>query len=251
MSRRQTPPLEIPDGFKLGAEFDHESWRRHELVVDLSGDVHCYVGFISDDQPPDLAYYGVGVGLREGRDSHQFVKLQRGMLMKRAFLRPDTHYRVVDNHFLVLPSGSNPYFGVVSRPNNEENAELTRQVFGGTLSEIESVARALAKVTGLTFHEMARLPRITFSSKRDNDCDISGALIPSNFPYVAFDESKCRWGHVSLHSFYRLLAFMCPEHRESPVRNTLLKYEVSPDVLVRLLNCAELYNEPLRGPARM
>jgi hypothetical protein len=250
MVRRARPSAEVPPGFILGANIDLSSWHGGELVVDVADNVHCYVGYTSENQPFDLPYYAPCVALRDkgGRASYRFVELRRGMLRKTSFLRDDSHYCLLDDRWLVLPRGAESYFGVIDRKSREEDVERTRQVFGGTRSDIESVATALSKIIGRGYHEMVQLPRVTFSRTRNNSCDISGCLIPKDFPYLAFENSQYDWSHMSLHAFFRLLAFLCPSGRANPVRRALLETGVSEDVLSILLRGAEEYGQPLPYP---
>lgn len=243
-------PVELPPGFVLGASIDLSSLHGGELVVDVAGNVHCYVGYAREDQPFDLPWYSPCVALRDkgGRASYRFVKLQRGMLRRTAFLREDEHYRFLDDRWLILPRGADSYFGVIERKSREEDVARTREVFGGTRSDIESVAKALSKVIGRDYHEIAQLPRVTFSRTRSNSCDISGCLIPKDFPYLAFEDAQYDWSHVSLHAFYKLLAFFCPSGRTSPGRQALLGSGASEEVLNILLKAAEEYGHPFPFP---
>lgn len=249
MVRRTRPLVEIPPGYVLGAKVDISSWHGGELVVDVAGNAHCYVGYTTAGQPFDLPYYSPCVALRdkEGRASYRFVELQRGMLRRTGFLRDDGHYRVLDDRWLILPRGAESYFGVIERDSRGEDVELTRQIFGGTRADIESAARALSKVVGRGYHEMVQLPRVTFSRTRNNSCDISRCLIPKDFPYLAFEGSQYNWSHVSLHAFYRLLSFLCPSGG-SPVQRALLEAGVSSEVLSILLEAAAQYGDPLPYP---
>lgn len=243
LRHRTKPPVEIPPGYVLGINVDLTSWHGGELVLDIAGNAHCYIGYTKSDQPFDLPYYSPCVALRDkgGRASYRFVELRRGMLRKSGFLRDDGYYRVLDDRWLLLPRGAESYFGVIERTSRGEDIELTRQVFGGTLEDIESVAMALSKTIG------RRQPRVTFSRTRNNSCDISGCLIPRNFPYLAFEDSQYDWSHVSLHAFYRILSLLCPG-RGSSVQHALIEEGASPETLKVLLEAASEYGDPLHHP---
>jgi len=227
---RKHPP---PAGFVLGKKIDLESWRAHTIAVGEAGRVYCFVGYIAEDQPRDLAYYAPSVALRrrDGRASHRFVSLSRGTLSRSGFLSDDEYYRVLPDRYVVLPTGTESYFGVISERDRSEDLELTRSVFGGTYQEIESVAIALAIVVGRESRQIMRLPRLTFSKARDNRCDVTGCSIPREFPYVAFEEAQQDWSHVSLHGLYRLLSFLCPEPQQSPVWQALRDAGIEEDIL--------------------
>jgi hypothetical protein len=179
------------------------------MFADLGGNTHCIVGYRTKDQPRDLPYYHPSVAARDrdGRSSYRFVELRKGTLAQSSFLRNDQYYRPINDRWLVLPSGADTYFGVISRRDRAEDELMTRQLFGGTAGDITAVAGAFSHLIGRGYREIVRLPRVTFSKTRNNECDISGCLIPKDFPYVAFEDSQYAWSHISLHGFYRLLSF--------------------------------------------
>lgn len=247
MARTKLLPSARPPGFVLGSEVDISSWYGGELVLDVSQRVQCFLGYRRDEQPHNLPWYSPSVALhdRDGRSSCRFVELRQGVLERTNFLRDDAYYKVIDDRRVLLPKGASSDFGVVFKDGAEDD-ELTRQVFGGTRQEFEAVAHALAPVAGRSFHEMLQLPRVTFSKTRSNYCDVTGCLIPKDFPYVAFDTAECDWSHVSLYGLYRLIAFMCPTRSTSPVQVALENAGISSE-LVRLfmnngMNASPIYS---------
>jgi hypothetical protein len=120
----------------------------------------------------------------------------------------------------------------------EEDLELTRQLFGGTFDEAESCAVSLAKLFGRYYGEIIRLPRIAFSKTRENKCDLTGCLIPRNFPYIAFEQSEYDWSHVSLFGFYRLLSLLCSKNRKSAISCALQDDGIDESLLERLIEWA-------------
>jgi hypothetical protein len=239
---------DVPPGFVLGSSIDLSSWHGKELIVDLAGSMYCILGYMKKEQPNELPYYSPSVALHDanGRKSYRFVELSRGMLRRSGFLRDESYYRILDDHFLIFPRGADSYFGVVHRKDREESVELTRKVFGGTREDIETVAKALAEVIGRGYHEILQLPRVTFSRTRSNSCDLSGCLIPKDFPYLAFESSQYAWSHLSLHAFYRLLSLLCP--KGSAIRRALLDSGVPEEVLNLLLKGSEEPSSPLPYP---
>jgi hypothetical protein len=235
VARRSETSITPPPGFVLGKDIDLSLWHDSEIAIDMNGRVYCYVGYKSEKEHNHLPYYSPSVALRErdGRTSFRFVELFQGSLSVSGFFRDDQFYQVLSDRRVVFPRGSISYFGVLSRDRGTEDATLTRAVFGGTHEEIEGVATAFAKVSGRSYHEMARLPRLTFSKTQDNRCDVSGCLIPKNFPYIAFEDAQYSWSHVSLHGFYRLLAFLCPPSRPSPIAQAMVSSGITEDVLKR------------------
>ena len=208
-------------------------------MVDSGGSAHCFLGYQRDEQPFDLAWYSPSVALhdKDGLGSYRFVELRRGIIERRGFLRRDDYYKVLKDRHLLLPRATSSYFGVV-HGGEDEDEDLTRQVFGATRREYLQIARAVAKVVGRTFHDALDLPRLTFSKTRSNRCDVSGCLIPKNFPYVAFDSAQYDWSHVSLFGLSRLLSFLCPSDDRSPTKNALLQAGADPQVMHKLVEGA-------------
>ncbi|MHB0990082.1 MAG: hypothetical protein ACYC3O_03825 [Burkholderiales bacterium] len=155
MKRRNALPTEIPPGFVKGSAIDPATWHGKKLVVDFDGGVQCFLGYRRKKQPDDLPYFGPSVASRDpdSRKSNRFVKLSSGSIVQGGFLRDDEYYRMLEDRWLMLPSGSNSYFGVISKDKREPDDELTRAFFGGTLTEIEQVSIALARFVGRSYHE--------------------------------------------------------------------------------------------------
>lgn len=212
-----------------------------------SGEIECFIGYRKKKQPHNLTYYHPSVADREpgGRTSFGFIKLYQGVLHRGSFLRDDSYYQPVSDKWLVLPKGTDGYFGIIDRDTRDEDAELTRKIFGASIEDITEVATALAQTIGRGHHEMLRLPRVTFSKTRDNTCDISGCLIPSNFPYIAFDQAQYAWSHVSLYGFYRLLGFLCSQKRRNSLRGSIIDQQVPEELLDALIGNSDFYGFPI------
>lgn len=250
MAGRTNPIAAPPEGFIQGKDIDLSTWHGGEIIIDQRGRVHSILGYRREAQSRDLPYYPPSVALRDrdGKYSHRFVELFHGTLQETSFLRAESWYRIVDDHWLILPSGADPYFGVISRADRREHEPYTQATFGGTFKEIAMVARALAPIAGRSYHQMADLPRLTFSKTRDNRCDISNCLIPRSFPYLAFESAQYDWSHVSLHGFYRLLAFLFPVRTDSLIWKTFRESGISEDLLTRFVENGDGNAQPL--PAR-
>jgi hypothetical protein len=95
MKRKDILPSEAPQGFVLGSTIDVSSLHGHAIFVDLSGHLHCILGYRRENQPPDLPFYHSSVAARDnnGRTSYRFVELRRGALARSGFLRDDQYYR--------------------------------------------------------------------------------------------------------------------------------------------------------------
>ncbi len=250
MRKRATQPTEIPPGFVLGSKIDVADWHGPGIFVDLIGNIHCIVGYRTKDQPKDIPYYHPSVAAkdRDCRSSYRFVELRKGTLAKSGFLRDDQHYRRIDDCWLVFPSGADSYFGVIKKHDRAVEELMTRQLFGGTAEEITTVASVLARLMGRGYHEAVRLPRVTFSKTRQNECDITGCLIPKDFPYVAFEDSQYAWSHVSLHGFWRLLSFLCGRTSANALRTAMLDSDLEAELLDALIANADSAGEPLPFP---
>lgn len=229
------PPLQPPDGFLPRESLGLESWHRGTIAVDATGKAHCYLGYRAPGQDASLQLVSPQVGLRtpEGLASRHFVSLERGRLSWSQFLSASGYYRLVDDKCVRFPTGANSHFCVLDLGSREEDAELTRQVFGATAEEYQQIADAIGRATGLTEW---RSPRVTFSRAGDNLCDMTGGLIPREFPYVAFAESQYHWGHVSLWGMCRFVAFVCPSRRASRVRGLLVEEGVSESLIDRVVD---------------
>lgn len=233
--------------YVTGDKLDPADWREWNVAQGRSGRAIRYLGYRSQGQPSTRPYYAVSVAARspDGRDSHGFVKLSSGALRYSRFFRSDSHYRVLNNRILTLPRGASNYFGVIDSDSREEDPGLTQDLFGGTIDELLTVATAFGKVCGRR-HEYAGLPRVTFSNSRENKCEITGCLIPRQFPYIAFAQSQYEWGHVSLFGFYRLLGLTCSSDRDSPIHAALLAEGVDPNSLDRFIEAGRMYGWPIR-----
>lgn len=240
MPRKPSRPRTPPPTFTSGAQISLDSWYSGDLAVDETGSAYCYVGYQNDLQPYGAPYQEVAVARRDpkARDSDLFVRLFGGTLFLSPFLQEDRFYHVLRDRRLVLPGGSDSYFGVTRRDDQSEDAELTRQLFGGTHEEITALARTVARVTGRVPSPMGGRPHLTFSRSRNNTCDLSGCLIPREFPYVAFEAAEYVWGHVSLYGLYRLLGFLCPDADRSPMGSEMVKLGIDSGPLKTFVDCA-------------
>lgn len=219
----------------LGKSIDLSKWYGHEIVLDTNSQVHCVLGYRSENEPHDIPYRPPCVAAldRDGRSSFGFIELRRGVLCRTHFFKDDDYYRVLEDRLLVLPIGSNSYFGVISRDDRSEDESLTRCIFGGTYREIEAVAVAFANIAGRTYDEGIHPPKLTFSKSRNNRCDLTGCLIPREFPYIAFEAAQCDWSHLSLYGFYRILSFLC--RSAGLVAQALLKSGITEETISRMV----------------
>ena len=241
--RQRDPSTE--QGFIPGSQIGLESDLR-PITVTQAGRASCLLGYQSEKTArSDLPYYHPRVALREpqGLSSSRFVYLERGMLYASTYFRPDWLYRLVEDRWLVLPSGAQSYFGIISTDGEREEDEgLTRQIFGATHTELSEATTAWGRVMG--WHELV-LPRVTFSKTRENACDLTGALIPREFPYITFGHAQSRWSHVSFVGFYRLVSLTCGGRAESAMGRGLVNEGLQEELVERLVEYGYSMETPL------
>ena len=187
-----------------------ENWDDTCVARTGRGEAISYVGYRPEIPSSESPYFATSVAAqhRENPSARRFVRLMRGTLSLDSFFPAIKSVTIIQNHHLVLPTGSNSYFGVVDRSTSREHADLTREIFGATYNELTEASDIIGIFTGRISNEYGAAGRVTFSRSRSNNCDLCRCLIPHRFPYLAFEQSAYQWGHVSLYGFYRLLAFL-------------------------------------------
>jgi hypothetical protein len=190
MKRRAKLPADPPPGFICGADIDLSHWHDHSVAIGVSGDAYCYLGYRPEgrtrfDPPHDLAYFAPSTGTRrmKGRESYRFVRLYGGALRYDRFFVDEAYYNILVDRVVHLPVGANSYFGVQRHGMSGEDTELTRQLFGSTAEELSGLIAAFGALVG-------HMPRVTFSKTNVNHCDLTRAVIPKAFPYIAFAGSQ-------------------------------------------------------------
>ena len=131
---------------------------------------------------------------------------------------------------LWLPS-VDTYYGVLL--DHQEDAELTRAVFGLTCYELQKLLEAYAKVFG-TYNDYFQYPRLTRSIRSTNYCDMSDVWVPEKFPYITFKESGQDFSHVSLWGFYRHIQLLTDRRMNSVASQALLQSGADEDLLNRV-----------------
>lgn len=231
----------LVSGHEINLEGSHGG-----LLVEHKGKVQCLVGY----RPPGtseggLPYFAPAASLRyqDARQHRRFVYLTRGTLHLEDYFSKDATYRVRSDRWISMPSGAITHFGVLDRSNRETDVELTRQVFGATFQDLSQAGTAWAAVFG--YPSPFLVPRVTFSKTRDNDCELTGCLIPREFPYMAFERSQGMWGHVSLRGFYKLLSLACLGRTDSPAAKALLGAGLEHEVLEEIISSSQSIARPL------
>ena len=235
----------LPEGFVKGKDIDPSHLNGHLLAIDPAGKLSCYIGYRRKDQPSDIPYYSISVAAKEPTDKWRsnFIELNKGTITRTSFLLEGGDYKILSDHRLVLPTGVYCDFGIVGPDGYDD--DLTQQAFGGTHEELTNAALAFAVATG-NVDRYENSPRLTFSKTQDNDCDLTDCLIPQRFPFIAFAGTQYLWGHVSLHGFFRTLAFVA--RRNGDVYHKMLENGLPSAVLDRLLDMRfGIYSSPLRS----
>lgn len=228
MNEMNLIPLESVDktGLRAGA-----------FIGDNIGRLTCYFGYRPPTIQRDLFCYALSLGFREARDESYdyFVKLVNGALLWTH--RPDpqvSQYYYAPGYQLVLPCGTQCHFSIGSR-DSQEDRELTEMAFGFVKSDLDVLVDAYCKAMNITGY---RVGRITFSKTGVNNCDLTGALIPREFPYVTFAEPRHKWSHVTLYGFYCHLAFLLKEGRSSLMYEPLVDAGAKTEWLERVRKIA-------------
>lgn len=226
-----------------------ENWDDTYVARTARGDAISYVGYRPENSPGESPYFATSVAARDREDpsARRFVRLMRGTLSLDSFLPAIQSVTIVQDHHLVLPTGSDAYFGVVDRSTSREHADLTREIFGATSNELTEAADIIGIIAGRISDEYGAAGRVTFSRTRSNNCNLCGCLIPYRFPYLAFEQSGYRWGHVSLCGFYRLLAFLSNGSKGSPFSAALIDRGIGPDTLQHMIDAGGHYANPIPG----
>lgn len=221
----------------------------YELTISEHGHIDYYLGYREGRE-----MFSISGAPRSGvkPTERRFVSVEKGCLTLSSFLNARTRYRVYDEYRVVLPVGSNNYFGVSHRISGEEEPALTRAIFGATFADLRKLITAFVQVVDGPGQNWSRYPSITFSKQRDNVCDLTDALIPKWFPYIAFTESTYFKGHVSLYGFYLQLAFLCDRSKEigtmpgNQFYHELIAAGVDAEALDYILDASPIIHHPLR-----
>lgn len=215
-----------------------------EIFISDTDTIFCYSGICMSDME------------RRSRDSFMRPYYMRGMHStdKKISKEITGFYRIVDGCIVLdnyidanfyskhlykkidcgirFPAPDNYYAVLV---NGEEDAYLTREIFGLTHEEITSLLEAYAEVMG-TNRIYSAYPRLTKSPRSVNYCDITELWIPEGFPYVAFNDSGYHFSHVSLWGFYRHIQLLTGYKMNSIFSIALLKHGASEEALSRVFN---------------
>ncbi len=99
-------------------------------------------------------------------------------------------------------------YGIMRRIGFEErkfDVELTRRIYGMEFDALEELVVGYGIALRHDLGPHPYLPRCTeriTCSLQSNGCDLTGNLIPDNFPYVTTTESMYWGGHISIAAFY-------------------------------------------------
>ena len=191
-----------------------------------------YVGFLPIEERNKNSFYFTGAGhrYRNKENESRYARLETGTLFWDSFLDDQGRFKELEEFRVALPKGSDNFFGVVERGNRTENEGLTREFFGATFEELKELVVAYS---GLLHSKPSGYwkPRVTFSGKRSNQCELSGCLIPRNFPYIAFAHSENAWSHISLFGFYNHLNFLRSDSKRNAFHLRMVQQGIEEDLL--------------------
>lgn len=194
----------------------------------------CLYGFRPPDTATDIFCYSPSVGFKsEYQDKEKyFIVLEFGALVwtyKLTFFSPTTY--IANNLFALLPRGSDNNFGIFDK-NRKLNKQATISAFGFTFAELEEIIQAYCKAFALYGYKEGR---ITFSNSRDNNCDLTGNVIPRQFPYITFAQSDYLWSHISFIGFYSHLSLLMQNGNESAFYQVMVDSGCSEELLERVI----------------
>lgn len=213
-----------------------------EIFISEDDKVFCYLGICLENQELHKRscfmhpYYMQGkhsTDKRVAKEIKDFYRLAEGCIVLDKYVdadsRNDRIYKRIDAD-IRFPALDTYYAVMVDR---REDDELTRAVFGLTYDEINILLKAYAKTIG-TYNEYISYPKLTRSGRSANSCDMTDVWIPESFPYVAFEESRFLFSHVSLWGFYRHVQLLARCKLTSTASQILLKAGANEPVLKRL-----------------
>lgn len=211
-----------------------------EILISDTDQVFCYFGICLTDERYRRSLFMCPYDMqgkhstdkRVSKEIQGFYRLADGCIVLGRYVdnRPYSAriYKRI-NALIRFPSPGT-YYGVLI--NHEEDEPLTRALFGLTYRELASLLEAYAKVMGTE----PPYPKLTRSISSENYCDLTEALIPAKFPYVALGESGNGFSHVSLWGFYGHVQLLTGCKMESSISQLLLKAGATEEVLQRLFD---------------
>ncbi|MDR1498145.1 MAG: hypothetical protein LBS59_07035 [Puniceicoccales bacterium] len=248
----------LPEGFSWGRDINPEAMSYGQIAVDPNGNPKAYLGYMEINHQSKAFQYSLCVGGRtpEARKSYQFLELRAGGLHLSSFLWNNQPFKILENCQVSLPCSTNNTFGVITKTGSDE--AMARTLFGATFDELDDFIDHFYTAIRYTPEKIWnwKPARITFSKSRDNNCDLTGVHIPKGFPFIAFTETQYFGGHISLHGFYRHLAFLCHYRRSMDGKiegeaffKRLVDSGAKPEVIIQLCEAAFAgYGYPLQDP---
>lgn len=220
-------------------EINTENLKTGEFIGSSSENLTCYLGYRPQPMKINLFCYSLCVGLRDGDDTSSYVKLENGALLwaykPESTLR--TYYHAPDFK-LILPSGTQCTYSVISHCI-EGDKKATEKAFGFIQEDLAELIRAYCIVAEIDGYKEGR---IAFSKNRENNCDLTGAIIARNFPYITFAEANYIWSHVSLYGFYCHLAFLLHKGKRGKFYQLMVEAGAKEEWLARIKGIPEETN---------
>lgn len=211
-----------------------------EIFVTEHNSVYCFLGTAEKD-----SFMAMQLGMwpqemigKHSNDKkfkngpYKFYRLTEGRIIYSKYIdeeERETSCKKVD-YYLSLPRSANIYFGVEKYFTHEEDAFLTRAVFGLTYSELRTALIAYSVATNPS--DTTSVPRVTRSTKSSNYCSLSDEWIPAQFPYIKLTSNE----DISLYSFYRLLQVLTKKDVQSDFSKKLMDNGVDLELLHRIFD---------------
>lgn len=222
------------------------------IYLSRGGELFCYTGIYRRESDEvsfhSWPYYLQG---KHTANCEKYIKglfrVKNGCILLTGFVDHEFYnnkiYKHLENYIMRLPSVNNTYFGIEKRIETgnswrfEENEELSRACFGLSYFELSYLVQMYAERLGIK-NSFSQYPRITRSLKNDHYCEITGAWIPTGFPYITFNGNGYTFSHVSLFGFYRHVSallsmgtniFAAKESQQEQLSNEILNRVIEID----------------------
>ena len=209
-----------------------------EIFISEKEQVYCYTGICTKPNPSVEScfvhpFYTVG---KHSNDEELVNKIQ-------GFYRLTNGHIIIDDYvdkgiacdlmYKRIPAsirfpGSSCCYGVFI--NETEDRDLTRAVFGLCYDDIMSLTECYAKAIG-SYTEFETIPVLTRSSKSVKFCNATGLWIPTEFPYIAFDDTP-----ISLYGFYQHINLLTNCRITSKIARMLIEEGLDEKILEHIFD---------------
>lgn len=218
------------------------------IYVTKNNQVYCYTGAYPKNKPTheigiDIVPWDIvgkhSTDEKVSKNIEGFFRISKGIIYLDRYI--DETFNSVSvkqaERWIRFPSVGEHYFGVINKDDESEDEVLTREVFGLTYDEIMSIIKSYIPLFG-TDKEYIQLPALTRSTHRSNYCDITGAWIPSGYPYITFENGDIPFSHVSLGGFYIYIRLLINRDTKSAAARLLIENGAYEQALKEIIKMA-------------